>query len=165
MKKSTALEEQVVAKLIEKGYHISFAESCTGGLLAATLVNVSGSSKVFQESYVTYSNEAKVKNLSVKEGTLEAFGAVSEETAIEMAQGVAKKANTEVGVSTTGVAGPTGGTKEKPVGLVYIACSIEGHVRVLKCAFKGDRQRNREDTVKAALRLLLDELIEKRFIH
>ena len=122
------METKVVNKLIEKGYHISFAESCTGGLCAATLINVSNASKVINESFVTYANEAKIKYLDVKEKSIEKYGVVSEVVAREMAIGVQNNTNSEVGVGVTGIAGPLGGTKEKPVGMVCFAFAIKDKV-------------------------------------
>lgn len=116
----TSLEDVLGAMLIEKKLTIATAESCTGGLLSGRLINYPGISEVFMEGAVTYSNEAKMNRLGVKKETLESYGAVSSETAAEMAKGIAKTAGTNIGVSTTGVAGPGGGTKEKPVGLVYV---------------------------------------------
>lgn len=123
-----ALEENLVEKLIEKNYHISFAESCTGGMCSATLVNVTNASKVLFASFVTYANEAKVKFLNVSADTILAHGVVSEEVAAEMALGAAKAAGAEVGVGITGVAGPGGGTAKKPVGMVCFGFSVNGSV-------------------------------------
>ncbi|MBR4241030.1 MAG: CinA family protein [Eubacterium sp.] len=120
------LEEELVDLLIKKNYHISFAESCTGGLCAATLVNVANASKVFDMSFVTYANEAKINLLGVSEETIKKHGVVSEEVAREMAQGVAEKAKSEIGVGVSGIAGPSGGTAEKPVGMVCFGFCING---------------------------------------
>ena len=141
------LEEQVVQKLIEKKWKITTAESCTGGLLAGRILNVSGASSVYEEGHITYSNAAKEKILGVSHNTLEKYGAVSTETAKEMAVGAAKTANADVALSTTGIAGPTGGTKDKPVGLIYIACSVLGKVYVKELRLKGTREENRAKTV------------------
>ena len=108
-----ALEEQVVEKLIEKNLHISFAESCTGGMCCGTIINVTNASKVLDVSFVTYANEAKIEFLGVKADTILSNGVVSEEVACEMAQGVANVAKSEVGVGITGIAGPGGGTAKK----------------------------------------------------
>ena len=121
-----ALEEQLVDLLIQKNYHISFAESCTGGLCCAALVNVTNASKVLDMSFVTYANEAKIELLGVKAQTILENGVVSEEVAYEMANGVAKKAKSEIGVGVTGVAGPGGGTAKKPVGMVCFGFCING---------------------------------------
>lgn len=151
-------EEQVVRLLKERNLTITAAESCTGGLIAGTLVNVAGASDVFGEAYVTYSNEAKQRLVGVRAETLEQFGAVSEETAYEMAAGAARAAGADVGLSSTGIAGPGGGTPEKPVGLVYIGCCVRGEVQVRRLNLHGDREQNRMDTVKAALELAAEML-------
>ncbi|NMS88579.1 competence/damage-inducible protein A [Clostridioides difficile] len=150
----TALEDAVAKLLVEKNLTIAVAESCTGGLVSSSLINYSGISSVFLEGCVTYSNEAKMKRLGVKKETLEEFGAVSEQTAIEMAEGVAKGLEANIGISTTGVAGPGGGTEEKPVGLVYTAIYINGKTVVKKNIFNGDRRKIR----LRATRDLLNEL-------
>ena len=139
--------------LISKGLTIATAESCTGGLLAGTLINYSGISSVFMEGVITYSNEAKMKRIGVSKDTLDA---VSKETAEEMARGICKVANTKIGISTTGIAGPGGGTYEKPVGLVYMGLCINGEVFYKKFDFKGDRQQIRLQVVNSALEFLLE---------
>ena len=115
---------------------------------------MSGASSVYNEGHITYSNEAKERLLGVSHETLEAYGAVSEQTAAEMAKGAARAANAEVGLSTTGIAGPTGGTPEKPVGLVYVGCAIGDEITVEECRFEGTREENRNAAVEAALQLL-----------
>lgn len=155
-----SLEEKVVRLLQERHFTITTAESCTGGLIAGTLVNVAGASDVLNEAYVTYSNEAKQRLAGVRAETLEQFGAVSEETACEMAAGAARAAEADVALSSTGIAGPGGGTPEKPVGLVYIACCVRGKVRAGELHFHGDRMQNRMDTVKAALGLAAEMLTD-----
>ena len=156
--KSQNLEEELVSLLLEKNWKIATAESCTAGLISALIVNVSGSSAVFEEGYITYSNDAKIKLLRVNRKTIEEYGAVSEETAIEMAKGAAFMTRADVAVSATGIAGPTGGTNEKPVGLTYIGCYIKGKICVLKCEFKGNRMDNRVNTAKSALRLVIEQV-------
>lgn len=153
-------EEQVVKLLAERGFTITTAESCTGGLIAGTLINVAGASDVLNEGYVTYSNEAKHRLIGVKNETLEVFGAVSEQTAYEMAAGAAKAAKADVALSSTGIAGPGGGTAEKPVGLVYIGCYVRGKVQIRKCQFHGSREENRKDSVEAALQLAIEMLLK-----
>lgn len=153
-----ALEEQLVDLLISRKMTVTTAESCTGGLVAGTIVNVAGASEVLNEGYVTYSNEAKHRLVGVKTETLEQFGAVSEETAEEMARGAAAAAHADVAVSTTGIAGPGGGTAEKPVGLVYIGCYVRGKVQVKECRFQGRRMENRLHTVEEALKLAIQML-------
>lgn len=152
------LEEKIIQELQKRSYTVTTAESCTGGLLAGRLLNVSGASSVYNEGHITYSNEAKERLLGVKHSTLEQYGAVSRQTAAEMAQGAALAAKAEVGLSTTGIAGPTGGTPEKPVGLVYVGCSINGDVTVKECRFDGTREENRNAAVEAALQQLRERL-------
>jgi PncC family amidohydrolase len=148
----------IIMQLRELNATISFAESCTGGLLAATLVGVSGSSDVFNESFVTYANEAKEERLSVPNEVLMTYGAVSEETAKHMAIGVSNAAKSNIGVGITGIAGPTGGTADKPVGLVYIGVTVEGNTHVTKCNFRGDRLSVRLKAVNKALKMICDEI-------
>ena len=136
-----ALEEQLVDKLLEKNYKISFAESCTGGLCCGTLVNVTNASKVLDMSFVTYSNESKMKLIGVKADTILANGVVSEEVAYEMAEGAAATAGSEIGVGITGVAGPGGGTDKKPVGMVCFGFSVNGKTTTFTKQF-GEIGRN-----------------------
>ncbi len=148
---NTSLEEEVAKLVVDKNMTIAVAESCTGGLVSSSLINYSGISSVFMEGCVTYSNEAKISRLGVKKETLDKYGAVSKETAKEMAEGIAKNFNTNIGLSTTGIAGPQGGTDEKPVGLVYIGIYINGKTTVKKFVFSGDRQRIRVKATKTIL--------------
>lgn len=141
------LETLLINQLKNRKLKFSGAESCTGGLLLGKLVGVPGSSAVLEEGVVTYSNFSKEKRLGVKSETLEKYGAVSFETAYEMARGL----ETDIGVSITGIAGPDGGTEEKPVGLVYIGLKIKDNIIVNRYNFKGDRNRIREKTVLQAL--------------
>lgn len=136
--------------------NFSVAESCTGGMLASTLIGVPGVSDIFKEGIVSYSNEAKIKRLGVKKDTLDIYGAVSEQTAREMVLGL----KTDVAISTTGIAGPDGGTKDKPVGLVYIGIRIKDKIYVEKRVFKGDRGRVRKKAVSQALFSLIKILNE-----
>ena len=152
-----ALEEQVVEKLIEKGYHISFAESCTGGLCCGNLVNVTNASKVLDMSFVTYANEAKMSLLGVKADTILSNGVGSEEVAYEMAEGVAKAAKSEVGVGVTGVAGPGGGTEKKPVGMVCFGFSVDGNVTTFTEQF-GEIGRNQ--VRKSSIEFVFEKLLE-----
>lgn len=153
--------ETVVSKmLIEKSLTISTAESCTGGLVSATLINYPGISSVFMEGCVTYSNESKINRLGVNPNTLEVYGAVSEETAREMAKGIAKNFNTNVAISTTGIAGPEGGTSDKPVGLVYIGIYINGKTTVNKYILHGNREDIRLRATKNAINDLRLRLLE-----
>ena len=155
----TNMESVVAQMLIEKKLTVSTAESCTGGLLAGTLINYPGISEVFLEGVVTYSNEAKMKRLGVKKETLEKFGAVSSQTAEEMASGIAREAGTNVGISTTGIAGPDGGTDEKPVGLVYVGLCINGDVKSKAFNLFGSRETVRRRAVLSALDWLRRELL------
>lgn len=148
-----SLEQWLVKELTKRHASITTAESCTGGLVSGRIVNASGASEVFNQSFVTYSNEAKNRLLGVKKDTLDSVGAVSEETAEQMATGAAKAAKADVALSTTGIAGPGGGTEEKPVGLVYIGCYCFGETFVEKHIFNGDRSQVREQSVEAALTL------------
>ena len=158
-KEEISIEDIVCKLLLEKNLTISTAESCTGGLVSATLINYPGVSSVFMEGCVTYSNEAKINRLGVKKETLDKFGAVSEETAREMAQGIAKNFKTNIGLSTTGIAGPGGGSKEKPVGLVYIGIYINGKTIVKKFIFEGNRQEIRLKATNSILNELKIELL------
>ncbi|WP_288222544.1 competence/damage-inducible protein A [uncultured Clostridium sp.] len=155
----TSLETVVSELLCKKNLSISTAESCTGGMIAATLISYPGISEVFKEGVVTYSNESKIRRLGVKEETLKKFGAVSEEIAREMVEGVAKNLNTDIAISTTGIAGPGGGTEEKPVGLVYVGIYIKGKTIVEKLNLTGDRESIRKKATLNSLNLLRKELI------
>ena len=135
----------------KKPLTISTAESCTGGMIASKLIEVPGISENFIESIVSYSNEAKIKRLKVKKETLEKYGAVSEEVAREMLEGL----KTDVAISTTGIAGPGGGTKEKPVGLVYIGIRVKDEVKIFRRELKGDRNKIRQRAMMHALYNLL----------
>lgn len=155
-----ALEYEVAALLEAKKLRVTTAESCTGGLIAGTLVNVPGISAWFEEGYVTYSNGAKERLLGVPHDILEKYGAVSEQTAEAMARGAAHAAHADAAVVSTGIAGPDGGTEEKPVGLVYLGCVCRGALRVEKHLFAGDRAQVRAQSVQAALLLLRTMLDE-----
>lgn len=155
------MEEKIVELLIKHHLKITTAESCTGGLIAAALVNVPGVSEQFEEGYITYSNEAKEKLLGVSHETLEQFGAVSSQTAEEMARGAREAAGADISVISTGIAGPGGGTEEKPVGLVYLACCFGDETEVKRYIFSGDRQKIRKESVKAAL-ALTESMIHRR---
>lgn len=151
-----ALEEKLVDRLIELDYHISFAESCTGGLCCGNLVNVTNASKVLDVSFTTYANEAKIEFLGVSPDTILKYGVVSEEVAYEMAQGVAKAAKSQVGVGVTGVAGPGGGTAKKPVGMVCFGFNINGDIKTYTMQF-GEIGRNqvRKSSVEFVFETLL----------
>lgn len=154
------LEESVVELLAQNKLTVSTAESCTGGLLAGRIINVPGASDIIKEGIVTYSNKAKRLRLGVKKSTLSKYGAVSEQTAKEMVKGVLGLTKADTAISVTGIAGPDGGTEEKPVGLVYIGCSVCGKVTIQKFQFKGSRQKIRESAVTQALTLLRMCLLE-----
>lgn len=144
-------------ELVQKGQTIALAESCTGGWIAAQLVEYPGVSAALLEGVVVYANEAKMR-LGVKEETLKAFGAVSHQTARELAMCVRNRAGADVGIGVTGIAGPGGGTPEKPVGLVYIALAEEDGVQVDRCLFAGDRQQVRSAAVEHALGMVREYL-------
>lgn len=150
----------VAKSLVLKGLTIGSAESCTGGLIAARLIDYHGVSSAFLEGAVTYSNEAKIRTLKVKEETLNSFGAVSEETAKEMAEGIAKRCGSDIGISTTGIAGPGGGTEEKPVGLVYIGIYVKGKVYAKKHTFTGNREAVRNRACMTALDMVRREILK-----
>lgn len=154
------LEQSCVDLLLANELTISTMESCTGGMVAARLINVPGVSEVFKAGYVTYSNKAKRKVLGVKQSTLKKYTAVSAKVAEEMAQGVSLLTKADVTLSVTGIAGPDGGTEEKPVGLVYIGCSVKGRTKVMEYHFDGSRMKIRESTVVAALTLLRQCVLE-----
>jgi nicotinamide-nucleotide amidase len=152
------LEEVIAALLIEKKLTIAVAESCTGGLITSRLTDVSGSSNYLERGLVTYSNAAKISMLDVPTEIIEKHGAVSEETARLMAEGVRKLAGTDLGLSSTGIAGPTGGTEKKPVGTVYIALADAKQTICRHFAYRWDRQRNKDMFAEAALFLLKNYL-------
>ena len=149
-----SMEEIAGKALTERGLTVATAESCTGGLVAAKLVNYPGISQALGEAHVTYANEAKIRYCGVKRETLEQYGAVSEQTAAEMAQGLRERSGADIAVSTTGIAGPTGGTKEKPVGLVYVGCADRYGVRVEKLQLTGSRERVRNLSALRALDMI-----------
>jgi PncC family amidohydrolase len=155
---SVTVEEAVGALLCEQGLSLVTAESCTGGLMAHRITNVSGSSAYYLGGFVAYAYEAKEELLGVKHETLLAHGAVSEETALEMARGVRQRLGADVGISITGIAGPTGGMPEKPVGLTYVALSAEDAGLCERHVWQGNRLANKEQSVEAAFRLLLTYL-------
>jgi nicotinamide-nucleotide amidase len=146
----------VSAELKKQGVTIATAESCTGGLIAHILTNVSGSSDYFDRGIVSYSNKSKMELLDVSDELIKRFGAVSEEVAKAMAEGIRKKSNVDIGLATTGIAGPTGVTREKPVGLVYIAVATSDDTVVRRFQFSGNRLENKDSTCNAALDMLLD---------
>lgn len=152
------LSLKVGETLTKTGQTVSTAESCTGGLLAHILTGISGSSAYFAGGVVAYSNRIKEAILGVRAETLRAFGAVSEQTAREMAEGIRQKFNTDIGLSTTGIAGPTGGTPDKPVGLVWIGVSTPERTLAWECHFDDDREGVKTRTVERLLSLMIEEL-------
>ena len=149
---------QLFKLLDQKQWTITTAESCTGGMIAAAITEVTGSSAYFDRGFVTYSNEAKMTMLDVQSLTLERFGAVSEQTARLMARGAYAHSNANIALSVTGIAGPGGGSADKPVGTVYIGLSTDDHAEVHKYFFDGDRASIREQTVQAAIQHVIDYL-------
>ncbi|MCQ2514754.1 MAG: CinA family protein [Ruminococcus sp.] len=160
------MEEKVVNLLIEKNLKLATAESCTGGLISERITRVSGASRVFDCGICSYANEIKTKLLGVSEETLNTVGAVSEETAMQMAYGVRRLAGADIGVSTTGIAGPTGGTPEKPVGTVYVGICTEYENYAVRLNLGGDdilpnsREKIRNLTADAVLKLVFDTIIK-----
>lgn len=154
----TSLEEVVVGLLMEKKLTLSVAESCTGGLISARIVNVPGVSKVFKGGIIAYSNEVKIKELGISEDILRSFGAVSSYCAIEMAKNIALIMKSDIGLSATGIAGPEGATLDKPVGLVYLGLYINGRTLYKELRLSGDRNRIRLYTAVSALDFLRREL-------
>ena len=151
--------EKVIGQLLtEQKLTIALAESCTGGLIAHRLTNVPGSSDYFIGGVVSYANEAKERVLGVSHQTLQEYGAVSEETAREMARGVRRLLQTDVALAVTGIAGPSGGTPGKPVGLTYIALAAEDLERCERYLWRGDRRANKEQSAEAALAMLREYL-------
>lgn len=153
-KEDETLEMAVVSLLKDKKLTLTTVESCTGGAIAARIVNVPGASDVLMQGFVTYSNEAKQNLVGVQGETLEEFGAVSQQTAVEMAEGAVKTTGSDIAISVTGIAGPGGGTEEKPVGLVYVGCDCEGKTTVKELHLSGNRTKIREQSVAQALTLL-----------
>lgn len=144
--------------MLRKGLRMATAESCTGGLLASVLTDVSGSSGYFQGGVVAYSNAVKVAMLGVNEGDLAQFGAVSEPIARQMAEGACAIFAADIAVGVTGIAGPTGGTPEKPVGLVYIAVAHPRGTQIVKNQFSGSREQIKQRTVEKALQMVLESI-------
>lgn len=149
-----SVEERVVKLLLKHGFYFSSAESCTGGMLMSTLINVPGASLVIQEGFITYSEEAKMKYLHVNKETLQTYGVVSEQTAYEMAKGLNKQTGAQVTVGITGLAGPGGGTEEIPVGTVYVGCFVCNKMYVKHLVLSGDRFEIRKQAVQETLKFL-----------
>ena len=155
------IETTLCKLLIEKKMKLATAESCTGGLIAQKITSVPGASECFDCGVITYSNEQKHKLLGVSMTTLDDFGAVSEQTALEMCKGVKTLSESDFGISVTGIAGPGGGTLEKPVGTVWIGICGECIHKAEKFVFDGDRQQVRESTAKKALEMVKNAIINK----
>ena len=148
--------KSLVKKLIKKKLKISFAESCTGGLLASSITSISGSSKIFNLGLITYSNQAKIKFLNVNKNIIKKYGAVSHECCLSMVNNLSKISKANINVSITGIAGPNGGTKQKPVGLVYIGVKKGNKTQINKYFFKNKKRSSiQKATVKKALNLVL----------
>ena len=149
------LAQKLIKKLIRKGLKISFAESCTGGLLSSTITSINGSSRVFEMGLVTYSNKSKTKLLDVSKKTISQFGAVSWETCFSMVNNLSKISKSDINISITGIAGPKGGTRLKPVGLVYIGIKKGKKVIIKKNFFKvANRLSIQKMTVKKSLNMM-----------
>lgn len=157
---NVTLEKAVADLLKANALSVVTVESCTGGLLAARLINVPGVSESFKTGLITYANKSKRKLAGVKKATLDKYGAVSEQTAKEMAKGAALLHKADVAIAVTGIAGPDGGTDKKPVGLVYIACSVCGAINVKEFHFRGNRSKIRETSVSFALTLMRECILE-----
>ena len=148
--------KSLVKKLIKKKLKISFAESCTGGLLASSITSISGSSKIFNLGLVTYSNQAKIKFLKVNKNIIKKYGAVSHECCLAMVNNLSKISKANINVSITGIAGPKGGTKLKPIGLVYIGIKKGNKIQIFKHLFKNKKRSSiQKSTVRKALDLVL----------
>jgi len=148
--------KSLIRILTKKKLKISFVESCTGGLLASAITSISGASKIFNLGLVTYSNSAKIKILKVNKNIIKKYGAVSNECCYEMVKNLSKISKANINVSITGIAGPKGGTKQKPVGLVYIGIKRGGKTQINKCFFKSKKRSSiQKATVKKALNLIL----------
>lgn len=154
------LEEVVVKMLKKRDLTLTSVESCTGGLFSGRIINVAGASDVFKQGFVTYSNKAKHKMVGVQKASLKKYGAVSEKVAKEMARGGAITAKADASVAITGIAGPDGGTAEKPVGLVYIACYLNGKTEVSEFRFTGSRDKNRNSSVAKGLIMLRKMILD-----
>ena len=149
-------ENRLLELLSEHNLKLATAESCTGGLVAGVLCDIAGISAHFEEGYITYSEEAKMKNLGVLQETLEHYGVISCEVAEEMAMGAAERANADCAIATTGIAGPDGGTDENPVGTVCFACVVKDQVLTERMIFEGNRMEIRMQAAVYAIEMLCD---------
>lgn len=157
--------EALAQKLLSKSWRIATAESCTGGGLAQLLTSVAGSSNWFERGFVTYSNESKVEMLGVKPQTLKKHGAVSEEVAREMAEGALENSHADVSVAITGIAGPDGGSLEKPVGTVWFAWCVSGETFSECRHFEGDRASVREQAVAEAIKKIIQDFLAAKDVQ
>ncbi|MFX0154943.1 MAG: CinA family protein [Candidatus Hodarchaeota archaeon] len=155
--------EKLINDFSEVNLKISIAESCTGGFISHMFTNISGASKVFERGIVCYSNQAKIDLLNVDPGTIEKFGAVSENVVKDLANNIRFLSNVDIGIGISGIAGPTGGTPEKPVGLVFIGISTKKETSILKYNFKTDRIKFKEKVLEKIIQFL-EELFQKEFI-
>ena len=161
-KRNLKLEKNIAEILKEHSLVISVAESCTGGLLSSRLTDISGSSEYIRANFVTYSNESKMARWDVKDETVRVYGAVSEQCAREMSEGLYRKTKADIAISTTGLAGPTGATETKPIGLMYVGITnrYKSVVQQFKLNPKFDRIRMKQEFTQCALQMLLDSLSE-----
>jgi PncC family amidohydrolase len=148
------LASSLISLLKNKNLKLVAAESCTGGMLSSLITDISGASSVFEGGFITYSNDLKIKLLGVDEQLIAEFGAVSEQVARAMTQGALEKTGADIAISITGIAGPNGGTLQKPVGLVYIAVGSKNNINVEKTIFTGNRAEIRKQSVALALNIL-----------
>jgi len=153
--------EQIAEELVARRETVTVAESCTGGMVASSLVAVPGSSDWFHESFVTYSNAAKARTLKVDKGVLERYGAVSEQVVSQMAKGAAAAATADYAMATSGIAGPGGGSQDKPVGMVWFAVYLKGEIITACEVFKGDRESVRQQATLTVINLLATQLKRK----
>ena len=153
------LAKKIVKILTKKKFTISFAESCTGGMISSAITSIKGSSKIFSIGMVVYSNKSKINVLKIPKNIINKYGAVSSEVCIAMIKNISKISKTNISLSVTGIAGPDGGTKKKPVGLVYIAIKMNNKIKLKKYLFKNKgRSYIQKETVKKSLRLILSIL-------
>lgn len=151
------LVDQLIEKLTEKKWSLVTAESCTGGMIATIITDKAGSSKIFDRGFITYSNQSKIDHLNVPEIVISSHGAVSEETAEKMAAGALKNSKANVSIAVTGIAGPDGGTPQKPIGLVYIGYALKGGIaQAAKHNFEGSREEIRLQATREAIKHLLN---------
>ncbi len=159
MEENRRPEEEIGTLLRERKATLCVAESCTGGLIAHRITNISGSSEYFEVGIVSYSNRSKVELLGVPEGDIDRYGVVSYQVVKEMVRGIRLKVKTDIGLATTGIAGPLGGTRETPVGTVFIGLDHEGGTEVRECHFRGNREEIKEKASQESLEMLMDYLM------